>query len=75
MNFEKLSSMACRIFFFAANALLAIAAVEWVVRLFGLSVQRTYTPGRLTEFAGIFLVFVIVVLLRQIREELKRMIR
>jgi hypothetical protein len=42
------------------------------VRFFGYTIlQQTYKPGRLLEFAAIFLIFVIALLLRQVRDALK----
>ena len=74
MNLEKLNSTVSRIFFFGSFLLLAIAVLEFVVNLFGYTFLRvsSYTPGRLLQFAAISLIFVIALLLRQVREELKK---
>ena len=72
MDFLKLNSLVLRVFFTAAFALLALSVLELVVNFVGYTVLRgSYAPGRLIEFAGIFVVFVIALLLRQIREEQK----
>lgn len=73
MDVDKLSSVASRGFTTAAFALFAVACAEWALSWFEISLLRNiYTPGRLLEFAAIALVFVIALLLRQIREELRK---
>ncbi len=60
-----------RVCFFAAFFLLALAVLERVVNFFGCTILSTlYTPGRLLELAGVMLLFVITLLLRQIRESM-----
>jgi hypothetical protein len=71
MNLEKLSSAMSRLFFFGALLLLGLAVLERVVNFLGYTILRSYGAGRFLEFAGILMVFVIAVLLRQIREALK----
>lgn len=67
------TSLLSRVLFFASFLLLAIAVIERLVNFFGFTVLGTsYTPGRMLEFAGIMLLFVIAILLRQTREELRR---
>ena len=69
----NLQSMMSRFFFFGAFVLLLLAGLEKVVNLFGYTILRdTYRAGRLLEFATILLVFVIAILLRQIREDLRK---
>lgn len=61
-----------RAVFVLATATIVVAFAEAFVNLFGMSlIARTYTAGRLLELAGILLIFVIVQLLRQIRDALK----
>ncbi len=72
MDLARISSIASRGAFFGAFALAAIAVFEYVVQLFGYTLLRgTYKPGRLVEFAAILLIFVIALLLRSVREELR----
>jgi hypothetical protein len=72
MELEKLSSLVSRTFFFGAFLLLAVAVIEKLLNLLGSSMPgMTIRPARLLEWAVILLVFVIALLLRQIREELK----
>ena len=72
MNIEVLLNNLARLVFFGASAAIALAFVEGIVQLFGTSlIGNTYAPGRLLELAATLLVFVAVLLLRQIREELR----
>lgn len=69
MNMQTIYQVFSRILFLIAFAALAIACIEYVVNLLGYTVLReAYTPGRLVELAGALLLFVIAVLLRQIRD-------
>lgn len=64
-------SIMSRVFFFAAFLLLAVAVFERLINYFGFTILgSSYTPGRMLEFAGIMLLFVIALLLRQTREGL-----
>lgn len=72
MDVEKLSHYGSRTFFVAALILFVAAVVEWVLSLLGSMTRMWYTPGRLVEFAAMFMVPVITVLLRQIRDELRK---
>jgi len=74
MNIESISSIVSRLFFVISFGLVGTAIVEWTVNLFGYTVfQRwTYTAGRLLEFAALLMVVVIALLLRQVREELRK---
>jgi len=73
MGSDKMLSTLSRVLFFASFALLAIAILERFVNYFGYTVLGgSYTPGRMLEFAAIMLLFVITILLRQSREELRR---
>jgi hypothetical protein len=73
MNFNKLSSIASRIVVIGAFVLIGLAAIEYVANLFGYTVLRhAYSTGRLVELAAALLVIVIALLLRQIRDELRK---
>ena len=73
MDVEKLSHYGSRTFFVAALILFVVAVVEWVLSMLGVMGPRGgYMPGRLVEFAAMFMVPVITVLLRQIRDELRK---
>ena len=73
MSINSLNSVLSRLFFLVAFAFLAVSAREKIVNVFGYTILRdTYTAGRLLEFATILLVFVIAILLRQMREELRK---
>lgn len=58
-----------RLAFFAAFLLLAMAALEYVVNFFGFTIlSAQYTPGRLLEISAVMVLFVVALLLRQIRD-------
>ncbi|HNS00574.1 MAG TPA: hypothetical protein PKX48_14935 [Planctomycetota bacterium] len=70
---NTLNSLLCRVFVAGAFVLLVLAVLEKVLNLCGYALLKDfYTPGRLLEFAGVGLLFVVVMLLRQIREEVKK---
>jgi len=73
MNFNKLSSIISRMVAIGAFVLVGLGAIEYVARLFGYTVLRNvYSTGRLIELAAALLVIVIALLLRQIRDELRK---
>ena len=68
-----LINIAPRILFVVAIALVGLGVIEWVLRPFGFTVVgQAYTPGRLLEFGVGAVVFVAALLLRQIRDELRK---
>ena len=70
---NTLTSTLSRIFALAAAAAFALAVIEFAANVLGYTLLREErTPGRLLELAAILLVFVIALLLRQIREELRK---
>ena len=70
MDIKLCASLSCRLFFIASFLLLLLAVVEKVTNLAGSTfLGGSYTPGRLLEFAGVMLLFVIALLLRDIREK------
>jgi hypothetical protein len=73
MRFNHYVSIVCRVFFLTAFVLLGLAVAEKVVNVTGYTILGTaaYPASRLIEFGVILLVFVIALLLRQIREELQ----
>jgi len=73
MNFEKFNSIVSRLFFFGAFFLLVLAVVERVALSLGASLLlESFEPGRLLEYAAILMIFVIAILLRQIRGSSRR---
>lgn len=69
---NKLTSFFARVFFTVAVILLVVAVIDWFLALFGWHFTWVpYHPGRLLEFSGILMIFVMVLLLRQIRESLR----
>jgi hypothetical protein len=70
---DRCYSWFSRVFFFVAFILMVVAIWDWVLRLFGYTLPWLhYQPGRLFEFAAIMLIFVITVLLRQIRDAVRK---
>ena len=66
---DKLSHYFCRTLFGFAVALLAVAVFERVLGSLGWTLSFiAYEPSRLLEFSAILIIFVIALLLRQIRE-------
>lgn len=73
MKLDALSALAVRIFFGVAFALLALATWEVAANAVGYTVLRgAYRPGRLLDYAVILLIFVVAILLRQIRDRSPR---
>ena len=69
---EKIYMIMPRSFFILALAIFLFALWGRFIELFGWKYSfLPYSPGRLLEFSGILLVFVIAMLVRQIREEIK----
>lgn len=69
---ENLSSLASRAIFALAFFVVALAILERVAYVFGYTLLRgAMTGGRLLEIAGILMVFVVALLLRQIRDQLR----
>lgn len=65
---DKLLGHLYHVIFVAAFLLAGVAVAEWALQMAGSSIlQGQYTAGRLIEFAGIFMLFVIALLLRDIR--------
>ncbi len=72
MNFEFVYKYVARTLFIIASATIAIAFLERTGEIFGFSILgEMYQAGRLLELAATLLVFVIAVLLRQVRDELR----
>ena len=70
---DTFASVVSRLFFFVAFALLGLSVLEAVVNLWDYTILRgAYTAGRMLEFAAILLIFVMAIVMRQVREELRR---
>ncbi|PYU05258.1 MAG: hypothetical protein DMG33_11485 [Acidobacteria bacterium] len=73
MNLDRLGSLLSHVFSVAAFVLLALGVVEWLANAMGYTILgQVYRPGRLMEFAAIFAVFVVALLLRQVRQEIRK---
>jgi len=75
MNLDRYSSTFSRVFFAISFLLLCLAVLEKAVNLAGYTLIRFYQPQRLLELAATMMVFVIALLLRQVREALKQSAR
>ncbi len=70
---DKMTSIFCRLFFAVASLLFIVAGVSWVIGLFGWKfLWLPYQPGRLFELAAIMVIFIVALMLRQIREALRK---
>ena len=69
MNMTMIFHLFARLFFFLALGLLGVAIIEILLNFLDYTILRgAYTAGRLIELSAALLVFVITVLLRQIRD-------
>jgi len=67
--FGKLISLFSRFLFLFALLLLLLAVLDRIIRLFGWTFSWIpYEPSRLLEIAATLIVFVLALLLRQIRD-------
>ncbi len=73
MSYDTFASTVSRIFLGGAFVLVVLAAIEYIANLLGYTLLRhMYSAGRLIELAAALAVIVIALLLRQIREELRK---
>lgn len=73
MTIDKLFHYISRVFVVASAILFIAGFVEWIPYRFGMNLWLGYNPSRFLELAAFALLPVIVILLRQIRDELKRL--
>ncbi len=67
------TSIASRALFAVAIILVGLGVVEWLLRPFEYTVVgEAFSAGRLLEFGVSAVVFLVALLLRQIREELRK---
>lgn len=72
MSLDKLSSYASRVFCAVSLVLFLCAVIEGLAVKLQFRFWIGHEPGRLVEFAAMLLIPVMTVLLRQIREELRK---
>ena len=73
MRFEAFTSLISRVFFVIAFVLLGLAVIERVANAFNYTVLGgVLRGGRLLEFSVVFLVFVVALQLREVREALRQ---
>ena len=69
---DKVISFLCRIFFIIALVMLLIAIWDRILNAFGWTLTFiSYQPARLLELSALLMIFVIALLLRQIRDRLQ----
>ena len=69
MNMTMIYHLFARLFFFLALGILSVAIIEILVNFLDYTILRgAYTAGRLIELSAALMIFVIAVLLRQIRD-------
>jgi hypothetical protein len=69
---ENLSSLVSRAIFALAFAIVGLAILERIAFAFGYTILRgEISGGRLLEIAGTMMIFVVAILLRQIRDQLR----
>jgi hypothetical protein len=74
MDLERWFSLASRVLFASAFALLGLALVERTANAVGYTILRgIFGGGRLLEIAAILLIFVIAIQLREVKAELRRL--
>jgi len=72
MSLDGITSLVSRLATVVAVVFVGLAGLELLANLFNQTILRQiYTPGRLLEFAAILILFVIAVLLRQLRNEVR----
>jgi hypothetical protein len=64
----KVSSFMSRVLFLVAFLLAGLAVWEKLLNAVGFTVLRGYAPSRLLEYAGVAVLFVIALQLREIKE-------
>ena len=69
MKMTLINQLFARLLFFLALGLLGVAIIEILLSFLDYTILRgAYTAGRLIELSAALLIFVITVLLRQIRD-------
>ena len=72
MNIDNIYSLLARLFFIGALALFAVVIAEVVMNVLNYTIlPGAYTTPRLLEGIVVLLVFVISILLRQVRDALR----
>lgn len=69
---SNLSSLVNRSLFTLAFVLAALAVVEKLANLLDFTLLRGYSPSRLLEVAVVALLFVVALLLREVRDGMQR---
>jgi hypothetical protein len=71
MDMQRILHIVGRVLFIGASAAILLAILEFAVEFFGTSlIGYSYSPGRLLELSAALLVFVMTILLWDIRNKL-----
>lgn len=73
MNIDSALKILTRLTFIAATLAIFLSVLEWFAQMLNMSlVGYMYSPGRMFELTSTLLIFASVLLLREIRNELRR---
>jgi hypothetical protein len=73
MNYDRLASLVSRAFVFGAFVLIGLGVIEYAANMFGYTViGQAHTASHLVELGAALIVIVIALLLRQIRDQLRK---
>ena len=73
MNYDKVASLVSRLLVLGAAALTVLGVIEGVANLFGYTlIHESHKPIHLIELGAALTVIVIALLLRQIRDQLRK---
>jgi hypothetical protein len=73
MNYDKVASLVSRLLVLGAAALTALGVIEGVANLLGYTfIHESHKPSHLVELGAALTVIVIALLLRQIRDQLRK---
>jgi len=73
MNYDKVASLISRVLILGAFVLTATGLIEGAANLFGYTfIREAHKPSRLIELGALLTVIVIALLLRQIRDLLRK---
>lgn len=73
MNADSLSSLVARVFTIVSFLLLALAVLEGLSNMSGYTLVRgEFAPHQILQYAVVLLMFVVAVVLRQVRDRLPK---
>jgi hypothetical protein len=73
MNYDKIASLISRVLVLGTFVLIALGVIEYAANAFGYTViHEKHKPSHLIELGAALAVIVIALLLRQIRDQLRK---